>query len=222
MNFDQVLSDEELAAIREFLSDAPFVDGKYSASASVAEQKRNLQLQPGAEGSELISRIVIDALLRSEMFQAWARPRHLTPPIFARYQKGMRYGLHVDAPILGGGQPLRSDLSVTLFLSDPESYAGGELAVEIPGGMRKIKLAAGSAFIYPTQALHQVCEVQSGERLVAVLWVQSMIRDPHIRQTLFDLEAATVAVAEKSPGSQELMLLEKSLSNLRRHFSEGA
>lgn len=221
MTFDQILTTEELTAVREFLSDAPFVDGKYSASPTVAEHKKNLQLQPGAEGSELVSRIVINALLQNEVFQTWARPRHLTPPIFARYQKGMHYGMHVDAPILGGGNPLRSDLSVTLFLSDPESYEGGELAVEIPGGMRKIKLAAGSAFIYPTQALHQVCEVESGERLVAVLWVQSMIRDPHIRQTLFDLEAATMSVAEKQPESQELMLLEKSLSNLRRHFSEG-
>ncbi len=221
MVFEGILSDEELSAIREFLSDAPFVDGKYSVAPSVAERKRNLQLQPGAEGSELVSRIVIDALMRNELFQTWARPRHLTPPIFARYHKGMHYGIHVDAPILGGGNPLRSDLSITLFLSDPESYQGGELAVEIPGGMRKIKLAAGSAFIYPTQALHQVCEVESGERLVSVMWVQSMIRDPHIRQTLFDLEAATTSVAEKMPGSQELLLLEKTLSNLRRHFSEG-
>lgn len=221
MIFEGILNGEELSAIREFLSDAPFVDGKYSASATVAANKRNEQLQPGAEGSGLVSGVVINALLRNELFQTWARPRHLTPPIFARYQKGMRYGMHVDAPILGGGNPLRSDLSITLFLSDPDTYEGGELAVEIPGGMRKVKLPAGSAFIYPTQALHQVCEVVSGERLVAVLWVQSMIRDPHIRQTLFDLEAATTSVAEKLPGSRELMLLEKTLSNLRRHFSEG-
>lgn len=219
--FDQILNPEELAAVREFLAGAPFVDGKYSAASSVRDQKHNLQLQPGAEGFELVSRIVIDALLRNELFHTWARPRHLTPPIFARYHKGMRYGMHVDSPVLGGGNPLRSDLSITLFLSDPATYTGGELAVEIPGGMRKVKLAAGSAFIYPTQALHEVCEVTEGERLVSVIWVQSQIRDPHIRQTLFDLEASTASVAEKLPDSQELRLLEKTLSNLRRHFTEG-
>jgi PKHD-type hydroxylase len=221
MVFDQILSGEELSAVRGFLKDAPFVDGKFSARASRADEKVNLQLEPGAQGSELVSQIVIDALLRNELFRTWTRARHLTPPIFARYHKGMRYGMHVDSPVLGAGNPMRSDLSVSLFLSDPETYEGGEFAVEIPGGMRKVKLPAGSAFVYPTQALHQVCEVESGERLVAVLWVQSLIRDPHIRQTLFDLEAATESLAEKCKDSHELLLLEKSLSNLHRYFTEG-
>lgn len=206
--------------MREFLTDAPFVDGKYSAAGYVKDRKNNLQLEPGVEGEALVGGVVIDALLRNEVFQTWARPLHLTPPIFARYQHGMKYGAHVDAPVLGGGAPLRGDLSITVFLSDPESYTGGELAIEVPGGTRKVKLPAGSAVVYPTQAVHEVCEVDEGERLVAVLWVQSQIRDPHIRQTLFDLEAATTSVSEQVPESQETILLQKSLSNLRRYFTE--
>lgn len=220
MLFENLLSADELASVREFLADAPFVDGKYTAGEYVKDRKSNLQLDPGAEGEALVGRVVVDALLRNDVFLAWARPLHLTPPIFARYQHGMKYGAHVDAPVLGGGTPLRSDLSVTVFLSEPDSYTGGELAIEVPGGMRKVKLPAGSAVVYPTLAVHQVCEVGEGERLVAVLWVQSQIRDPHIRQTLFDLEAATTSVCEKASESREAILLQKSLSNLRRYFSE--
>ena len=220
MGFENILTTEELAVIREFLGSAPFVDGKYSAAVSVAASKSNLQLQPGTEGEDLVGRVVIDALLRSEVFRTWAKPLHLTPPIFARYQPGMRYGAHVDSAVLGGGRPLRSDLSITLFLTDGADYDGGELAIEIPGGMRMIKLSAGSAFVYPTQAVHQVCEVTRGERMVAVLWVQSMIRDPQIRQTLFDMEAAITSLTAKEAGSQEMMLLDKSLRNLQRHFTE--
>lgn len=220
MGFENILTDEELAMIREFLADAPFVDGKYSAAASVAERKNNLQLQPGTVGEDLVGRVVIDALLRNEIFRTWAKPLHLTPPIFARYQPGMRYGAHVDSPVLGGGRPLRSDLSVTLFLSDAADYDGGELAIEIPGGMRNVKLPAGSAFVYSTRAVHQVCEVTRGERMVAVLWVQSMIRDPHIRDTLFDMEAAITSLEDRMETMQEVILLQKSLSNLRRYFTE--
>lgn len=220
MLFENILSEEELTTIREFLSTAPFVDGKYSAAGYVKNQKNNLQLEPGVEGQDLVGGVIIEALLRNEVFQTWARPLHLTPPIFARYQRGMHYGAHVDAPVLGGGMPLRSDLSVTVFLSGQGEYIGGELAIEAPGGMQKVKLPAGSAVVYPTQAVHQVCEVEEGERLVAVLWVQSQIRDPHIRQTLFDLEAATTSVSEQAPESQETILLQKSLSNLRRYFTE--
>ena len=220
MLFENILAPEELASVREFLADAPFVDGKYSAAGYVRERKNNLQLEPGVEGEKLVSSVVLNALLRHEVFQTWARPLHLTPPVFARYQHGMHYGAHVDAPVLGGGMPLRSDLSITVFLSDPNDYTGGELAIEVAGGMQKIKLPAGSAVVYPTQAVHQVCNVEAGERLVSVLWVQSQIRDPHIRQTLFDLEAATTSISEQAPESQETILLQKSLSNLRRYFTE--
>jgi len=220
MIFENVLTAEELASMREFLADTSFVDGKYSAADYVVDRKENLQLDPGVEGRDLVGRVVIDALMRNAVFQTWAKPLHLTPPIFSKYHKGMHYGAHVDAAVLGGGMPLRSDLSITLFLSDPESYEGGELAIEIPGGSQSIKLPAGSAVVYPTQAVHQVREVAQGERLVAVLWVQSMIRDPHIRQTLFDLEAATTSVSEQAPESQETLLLQKTLSNLKRYFIE--
>ena len=220
MTFESILTAEELAAIREFLASAPFVDGKYSATGSAATRKSNLQLQPGTEGEDLVGRVVIDALLRNEVFRTWAKPLHLTPPIFARYQPGMRYGAHVDSPVLGGGRPLRSDLSVTMFLSDAADYDGGELGIEIPGGMRRVKLPAGGAFVYSTRAVHQVCEVTRGERLVAVLWVQSMIRDPHIRQTLFDMEAAITSLEDQMESKKEVMLLQKSLSNLQRHFTE--
>jgi len=220
MVFENILTPEELISVREFLSEAPFVDGKYSAAGYVKDRKKNLQMEPGTEGELLLGGVIIDALLRNEVFQTWARPLHLTPPIFSRYQHGMYYGAHVDAPVLGGGSPLRSDLSITVFLSDPDSYTGGELAIEVPGGMQKVKLPAGSVVVYPTQAVHQVCNVEDGERLVGVLWVQSQIKDPHIRQTLFDLEAATTSVSEQSPESQETILLQKSLSNLRRYFTD--
>lgn len=220
MVFENMLTDEELASVREFLAEASFIDGKYSAADYVVDRKDNLQLDPGSEGQDLLGRVVIDALLRHTVFQAWAKPLHLTPPIFSKYQPGMHYGPHVDAAVLGGGMPLRSDLSITLFLSDPEAYEGGELSIDIPGGTRNIKLPAGNAFVYPTQSIHQVCEVSRGERLVAVLWVQSMIRDPHIRQTLFDLDAATTSVSEQHPESQETILLQKSLSNLQRYFAD--
>jgi PKHD-type hydroxylase len=220
--FPAVLTPEELKLVREFLDEAEFDDGKLTASGLAASRKNNLQAarKKDPEGHAAVDKVVVAGLQRHPLFAAYAWPRRVTAPLYARYDSGMQYGAHVDAAIMGG-DGMRTDLSVTLFLAEPSEYDGGELALDLGGGaIHSVKLPAGAAFAYPTGALHLVRPVTRGRRLVAVFWVQSFARDQAVRELLFDLRAVSSSLSQQAPESRESQLVHKSLANLERRFAE--
>ena len=215
----EVLAADRLAAFRERLTGLSFVDGAATAGWHARLVKRNRQAPSGAETKELQAELA-ETLARHELFQMACRPRRMRPILFSRYEPGMEYGTHVDDALMGGADPVRSDLSFTLFLSPPESYDGGELVVESTAGEQAFKLPAGSLVLYPSSTLHRVAPVTRGERLAAVSWVQSQVRDPGGREILFDLDTARRTLFQREGKTREFDLLSKSLANLLRLWAE--
>ena len=215
----EVLAADRLAAFRERLTGLSFVDGAATAGWHARLVKRNRQAPSGGETKELQAELA-ETLARHELFQMACRPRRMRPILFSRYEPGMEYGTHVDDALMGGADPVRSDLSFTLFLSPPESYDGGELVVESTAGEQAFKLPAGSLVLYPSSTLHRVAPVTRGERLAAVSWVQSQVRDPGGREILFDLDTARRTLFQREGKTREFDLLSKSLANLLRLWAE--
>ena len=212
---DNLLTAPELAAIREFLKQAEFVDGKITADAAISKRKENQQLKRGEEAALPVDQIIAQAFVRHPLFQAWAIPLRMAVPLFNRYGEGMFYGSHVDN-VVCASPPLRADISLTLFLSDPADYDGGELVVEGPGAPIAVKLPAGSAFAYLSNALHRVNKITRGERLAAVNWVQSMVPDDRVRAILFDLACVEHSLAATLNETPAYNLLTKARQNLER------
>lgn len=214
----EALPREDVLRIREALAAAPFKDGKATAGATARAVKRNVQAD-GADGQVgALKRFVREALERHELFTAYARPARWSELLFSRYRPGDAYGLHVDAATMtaeGGGR-LRTDLSFTLFLSDPEDYEGGALLLDGLDGEREARPAAGSLVVYGTGVLHQVTPVTRGERLACVGWVQSLVRRADQREVLFDLARAQAA----TPEGGTRLLLSKSVGDLVRMWAE--
>lgn len=212
---EDVLSADDVAAVLEALELADFQENRASAGGA-SSVKYNLQLERANQEPMPLDHLIVSALTQHEAMQAYALPKTFAAPIFSQYQPGMKYNAHVDAPILKSDRPIRTDLSITLFLSDPASYDGGELVIDTDGGPKAIKLPPGNAIVYPTFALHEVKEVIRGKRVAAVTWCQSFVRDPQMRRVLFDLSAAAEAIGEQDPKSPAARLLAKSLNNLKR------
>lgn len=213
----EVLTPEDVERVREGLAAAPFVSGKKTAGGDAQKVKQNLQADSADAKVQALSKFVRQAVERHPVFSLYARPARWSNVMFSRYHGGDEYGFHVDDPTMGDGAGrLRTDLSFTLFLADPESYEGGALLVDSLEGEREIKLAAGSAVIYPTGALHRVTPVTSGERLAAVGWVQSLIRRTDEREILFDLSRTRASL----PESDARLLLDKAIGNLVRLWGE--
>jgi PKHD-type hydroxylase len=181
----QLLTDAEIAECRRIAAQAPFVDGRITNPHNVAKQNEQLHEPQAYQKS---SQLLLQAFARSEEFREFAFPAVLAPPFLTRYRPGMKYGFHTDsAYIRMPGGELRSDLSCTVFLSDPESYEGGSLHVQYGDVDFRIKLPAGQAIVYPSDTLHEVEPVTKGERLVAITFIQSRIPDPFRRNLLFNL-----------------------------------
>lgn len=213
-----ILDADTLSSLRDAASGLEFEPGAATAGWHARQVKANAQAAPSATLRQ-IQRQVIDALRRHEVFRAAVQPARLAPPLISRYGPGEGYGWHVDDAVLGD-PPLRSDLSVTLFLSGPESYAGGELVLQAADGDETIKLKAGSAVVYPSTYLHQVSEVTSGERLAAVTWVQSLVRSVEDRAILFELEQARRAEYDRAGKSPDFDRLARIHANLLRRWAE--
>ena len=212
-----VLDPAALERVRRGLAEAPFADGRRTAGGAARAVKANRQ----ADGSEAqvsaLGRFVRQAMERNGPFQIYARPARWSPILFNRYGAGERYGLHMDDAIMGGDEHrLRSDLSFTLFLADPDAYEGGELVLEGTDGERAVKPAAGALVVYSTGALHRVEPVTSGERLAAVGWIQSLIRRADQREILFDL----ARIRDTAPEGEPRLLMDKSIGNLLRLWAE--
>ncbi len=218
-SIDRILSPDELNEIKQVLSQAEFVDGKLTAGWHAKLVKNNQQLKTGTSYQELKTKI-INALNKNALFSTAIRPKSVHSLLFSRYSEGMSYDTHVDNALMTVGSGLcRSDVSFTLFLNSPQDYQGGELIIEGVQEEQSYRLEAGSAIFYPSTTLHRVNPVK-GTRMVAVGWVQSLIRDASDREILFDLETARRAIFAKSGKTPEFDLVSKSIANLLRKWAE--
>jgi PKHD-type hydroxylase len=216
-----VLKRDEVALAREWLAGVTFVDGKASAGAAARRVKRNLEAERGAAELERLDEMVMGGLSRHPMYRGGALPLHAATPLYIRYAAGMDYGEHLDDPIMGsGGVMYRSDVAVTVFLSAPEEYDGGELVIRGAQAEQRIKLPAGDAVLYPAGTLHHVRPVTRGERLVAVTWVQSVVRDPARRELLYGLNLAREKLLASAPGAEETAQVNAAYMNLIRMWSD--
>ncbi|MEL6602221.1 MAG: Fe2+-dependent dioxygenase [Cyanobacteria bacterium J06614_10] len=210
-----LLGPEALAALCDRLQSVERVDGKSTAGWHAKTVKQNQQLH--AKQAESLGEEVRQLILKHPLFQAAARPKRLHTVRFNCYTDGMNYGRHTDNAFMGG---YRTDLSFTLFLSDPDSYEGGELVVEGLDSERSYKLPAGSMMVYPAGSLHRVEPVTKGVRWAAIGWLQSQIRDNQKREILFELDTARRSLFEKNGKTDEFDLISKSLNNLVRLWAE--
>lgn len=216
-----ILNEAQLRKVTEVLEQAEFVDGKLTAGMAARRVKNNQEMQRDPKKMELLMRILVSSLAHNETFSSAVLPYRMADPIFARYQPGMTYGDHVDDAIMGKRGPrFRSDVSMTLFLRDPDTYDGGELVIRTSFGTREVKLAAGDAVIYPSSSLHRVAEVTRGERLVALAWMQSHVRDPAQRELLYELNLAREHLLKTVPDEKTTGLVDKTFSNLVRMWAD--
>ena len=216
-----VLKPDEVKLARSWLADARFVDGKLSAGLAARRVKANEELERGAADVERLDRLVMGNLVRHPVYRAGALPLHAASPLYARYRPGMVYGEHLDDPIMGTeGVMYRSDVAVTVFLSAPEEYDGGELVIRAAEGERVVKSAAGDAVLYPAGTIHHVNPVTRGERLVALTWVQSLVRDPARRELLYGLNLAREKLLVAAPEAQETAQVNAAYLNLIRMWSD--
>jgi PKHD-type hydroxylase len=221
MTIPELLDDKTLLQVRDVLASAKFVEGKLSAGRDAQRVKHNEEMQANEELTDRLNQLVLGALYDHPTFQAAAMPLKLSSAFFARYQKGMAYGQHVDDAVMGpqGGQ-YRTDVSTTIFLSGPDEYEGGELIIETEHGEQSIKLPAGHAVFYPSGSLHRVTEVTSGERLVAVSWAQSMVKDPQHRALLYDLYIVKETLQGINPDAEATARANRAYINLYRQWTE--
>ncbi len=215
-----VLSPERLAEVLRIKDTLAFVDGKATAGWHAKLVKQNRQAA-ASEALQTLQKIVIDAIASHPVIRAFALPQRISPPLISSYAGGENYGLHVDEAIMGHGDgALRTDISVTVFLTEPATYDGGELEVQTPGGSTAIKFEAGAAALYPSTTLHRVRPVTSGERVVAVAWIQSLVRNAEQREILYDLDRTRRIVFEARGKSEVFDTLSKTHANLQRMWAD--
>jgi PKHD-type hydroxylase len=214
-----VLAPAELRELRSKVASLVFADGAATAGVFARTVKHNEQAESSPETQKL-QQLVVAALFRHPLFEMAARPKSMKPILFSRYAPGMEYGTHVDNALMSGRPPVRSDLSFTLFLNEPDSYDGGQLVVESAAGNLEFKLPAGSAILYPSSSLHHVAPVTRGQRLAAVSWVQSYVREPAQREMLYDLETARRSLFEREGKTREFDLVSKCFANLLRMWAD--
>lgn len=210
-----VLPRAAVERARALLMSNAFEDGRASASGAAAAVKRNLQLAADPARRKPIDEIVMPAILSNTRFAEAVFPKVLAPPTYNRYDVGMNYGDHVDAPFLSAGR-VRADVSLTLFLSDPSEYDGGELVMRQGDATFAAKHSAGDLVTYPTTNLHHVAPITRGTRLAAVSWCQSHVPDPHHRRILAELGEAKAFLDRTTPESEAAGAMRNGLFNLIR------
>lgn len=222
-----VLDRETVARMRTALDDAPWTDGRETVGAQGAGVKRNLQLPDASPLRHELGQVVTAALAASPLYFAAALPLRTLPPRFNRYQGGGTYGLHIDGAVMTPAAPpgqtpitMRTDISCSLFLCEPDEYDGGELVIHDTYGAHEVKLPAGDLIIYPSSSLHKVEPVTRGARLAAFFWVQSMIRDDSQRRMLFEMDTAIQALTRSGADPAALLQLTGVYHNLLRRWAE--
>jgi PKHD-type hydroxylase len=219
-----ILSKAEVADFRAAMDGAVWEDGRSTAGSQSVMVKKNEQLPPNGDIARRLGEAVVKALVANPLFVSAAIPKQIFPPLFNRYGVGQHFGVHVDNAVRGDhltGARIRTDLSVTLFLSEPDEYDGGELIVEDYYGSHRVKLPAGHLVLYPASSLHTVTPVTRGIRVASFFWLQSMIRDGHARSLIFDLDGAIQGlVGRLGRNDPELVKLTGIYHNLIRYWAE--
>lgn len=214
------LGPDDLARVREELAALNWGSGKRTAGAAARAVKDNLQADGADARTQALERFVVEALRRHPLFEIAARPARLTRLMFSKYEPGMTYGAHTDDALMGAGDDkLRTDLAFTIFLSDATAYEGGALVIESALGAQEIKLEAGDAILYPAGSIHHVAPVTRGARLAAVGWIESFVADAAKREILFDLSVTRARLGESGAAREDLLRLDKSISNLLRMWA---
>ncbi len=222
LHIPQVLTREQVADLRRRLDESDWVDGRNTVGAQGARVKRNRQLPDGSPLALELGQVVLDALARNPLFFAAALPLRTVAPLFNRYAGGEHYGDHVDGAVRqhGRGQMLRTDVSSTLFLCEPDEYDGGELVVSDTYGEHEVKLPAGDLIVYPSTSVHRVQPVTRGERVCSFFWTQSMVRDDGRRAMLFELDRTIEALRARLGDCPETVTLTSHYHNLLRQWAE--
>lgn len=225
LHIPKVLDAEQVSRFRSELDAADFADGRATAGFQSAKVKHNGQLTVTDPLAIRLGSDVNEALSRNALFFSAALPRHVFPPLFNRYQCGQGFGRHIDNAIRYDRRPqpalaIRTDLSATLFLSEPDEYDGGELTIEDNYGSHQVKLPAGDLILYPANSLHQVEPVTRGERIASFFWIQSMVRSDAHRRTLFELDGAIQKLTSLVPEADELLALTGVYHNLLRDWAD--
>ncbi len=220
---ERVLTRDEVAAFRARLDAASWRDGLVTAGTLARSVKRNLQLEDGSPLATELGNEVLRRLQANSLFVSAALPRRIYPPKFNRYADGGTYGAHVDSALMqvpGAGLTVRSDLSATLFLCDPDEYEGGELQIEGPFGVQSVRLPAGDMILYPSSSLHRVTPVTRGARIASFFWIESLVRDDAARALLFDLDRAIQGLTPAlRPDDPHLLSLTGVYHNLLRRWA---
>ena len=215
-----VISKAQLQRVQNLLSKVRFIDGKLSAGMAAKRVKHNEEVAINQPQINELNTIIMGNLMRHPLYKNAALPYRVATPIYARYTQGMAYGDHVDDPVMGVEDRYRSDISITVFLNEPQSYEGGELVVRTEFGDQTIKYAGGDAVMYPSSNRHHINEVTRGERLVAVTWVQSLIRDATRRGILYELSRAREKMLVRAPDAAETKHVDTAYVNLVRLWAE--
>nr|WP_247887220.1 Fe2+-dependent dioxygenase [Azospirillum sp. SYSU D00513] len=225
LDIPNILSPDEVAHCRAVLEASPWVDGRVTAGEQAAQSKNNLQIPEDSDTARELGVVILRALARSPAFNSAVLPLRVLPPMFNRYDRDMTYGYHVDNSIRvipgSGGLRMRSDMSTTIFLSEPEDYDGGELIVEDTYGTKSVKLPAGHAVVYPSSSLHQVNPVTRGSRWASFFFTQSLVKDDGLRAMLYDLDMAIIELRQELGDRHHAVLsLVNHYHNLLRRWAE--
>ena len=224
LQIPQVLTKDEVAECRAILDAGPWVDGNLTSGFQAARAKANEQLPQDSEAAQRVGAVILRALEANPLFVSAALPQIILPPMFNRYGEGMGFKDHVDNAIRRdpfSGRRLRTDLSATLFLAEPEDYDGGELVVNDLYGVHRVKLEAGDMILYPSSSLHHVTPVTRGARTASFFWIQSLIRDDARRTMLLEMDVAIQRLAQRAePDDEAILSLTSVYHNLLRQWAE--
>lgn len=223
LQIPNVLTTPQVREARALLDAAEWVDGRVTAGHQSARAKDNEQVPESHPAARQVGEIIVTALARSPLFRSAALPLHVFPPLFNRYTRGQSFGPHVDNAVRqvpGTVHQIRTDLSATLFLSEPDEYDGGELVIEDTFGVQSVRLAAGNMILYPASSLHHVRPVTRGARLSSFFWIQSMVRDDGLRTLLFDLDLAVQRLGGDYPDHASVLQLTGVYHNLLRRWAD--
>jgi PKHD-type hydroxylase len=218
-----ILSAEQVAKARKVLDEAEWIDGRVTAGYQSARSKDNMQIPENHPAAKQLGEMILGALGQNPLFLATALPLRVFPPLFNRYQGGQSFGTHVDNAIrqvTGTPHRIRTDLSATLFFSQPDEYEGGELTIEDTYGVHSVKLPAGHLVLYPSTSLHHVRPVTKGARVSSFFWIQSMVRDDGKRTLLYDLDLAIQRISRDFPDHPSGVQLTGVYHNLMRQWAE--
>lgn len=223
LTIPDILTADQVREAQELLNQAEWIDGRVTAGYQSARAKDNLQIPEGHPAAQKVGQMIVDALGRNPLFLSAALPLRVFPPLFNRYQGGQSFGTHVDnavRQVTGTPHRIRTDLSATLFLTNPEDYIGGELCIEDTYGVNSVKLPAGHMVLYPATSLHHVKPVTLGIRTCSFFWIQSMVRDDGQRTLLFDLDTGIQRLSQDHPDHPSAVQLTGVYHNILRRWAE--